>query len=154
MNLYEIDAAIEETFDHETGEILDTEALDALQMERDRKIENIGLYIKNETALAEQIKAEMASLKERKEKHEKKAESLRNYLTSYLDGGRYESARVKVTFRKSTRTVIDDENAVPDSFCEIVQTRKVDKKAIADAIKEGLTVTGAHVEENQNIQIK
>ena len=34
--LYEIDAAILEAVDQETGEILDVEKLDALQMERER----------------------------------------------------------------------------------------------------------------------
>lgn len=154
MNLYEIDEMIEQTFDHETGEILDVEALDALNMARDEKIENIGLYIKNEAALAAEIKAEMASLKERKEKHEKKAESLKNYLNGYLAGAKFESAKVKISFRKSRQTVIDDETIIPDEFCEILQTRKIDKTAIASAFKAGVTVDGAHIEEKQNIQIK
>ena len=42
----------------ESGEIIDTEALDALKLERDVKIENIGKWILNleaeEKALAEQ----------------------------------------------------------------------------------------------------
>lgn len=41
MTLYEIDAEIEACIDGETGEVLDYEKLDGLQIERDRKIENI-----------------------------------------------------------------------------------------------------------------
>ena len=45
MNIYEIDRAITDLFDAETGEIIDFDALAALQMERDQKIENVALWL-------------------------------------------------------------------------------------------------------------
>ena len=42
MNLYEIDKAILELVDEETGEIADWDAFEQLQMEREQKIENAG----------------------------------------------------------------------------------------------------------------
>lgn len=56
--LYEIDNAILNCCDQETGEIIDIEALDALMMQRTEKIEGIALYIKNLTADAADYKAE------------------------------------------------------------------------------------------------
>ena len=50
MNLFEIENEIMNCWDQETGEILDSDRLDQLEMERDTKIENIALYIKNLTA--------------------------------------------------------------------------------------------------------
>lgn len=47
MNLYQIDREILSCVDQETGEIIDFEQLDALQMDRERKIENLACYIKN-----------------------------------------------------------------------------------------------------------
>ena len=47
MTLYEIDNAILECIDLETGEIIDTDKLDALQLERETKIENVALWIKD-----------------------------------------------------------------------------------------------------------
>ena len=54
MTLYEIDKAIQEALegavDPESGAIIDDELLaayDQLRMDRDQKVENIGLYIKN-----------------------------------------------------------------------------------------------------------
>lgn len=41
-SLYEIDAGILACIDQETGEILDVERLDALQMERRTKIEGVA----------------------------------------------------------------------------------------------------------------
>ena len=45
MKLYEIDQAILNCIDLETGEIIDTEQLDKLTMEREAKLENIACWI-------------------------------------------------------------------------------------------------------------
>ena len=42
MKLYEIDEAILNCIDTETGEIIDADQLDKLTMERDTKIENVA----------------------------------------------------------------------------------------------------------------
>ena len=64
MNLFEIDEAIEKAFalavDPETGEVDEERMvlLEALHMERDKKIENIACLIKNLKADAAALKAE------------------------------------------------------------------------------------------------
>ena len=80
MKLYEIDNAILECIDMETGEVIDTERLDALQMERDAKIENVVLWIKDIKAEAEAIKAEKLALAERQKITENKVESLKKWV--------------------------------------------------------------------------
>ena len=47
MTLYEIDDAILNCIDEETGEIIDAEQLDKLYMEKEEKLENIALWIKD-----------------------------------------------------------------------------------------------------------
>ena len=47
MKLYEIDEQILNCIDQETGEILDTEKLEQLQIDRNDKIENLILWIKD-----------------------------------------------------------------------------------------------------------
>ena len=44
MNLYQIDSALAECVDAETGEILDVEKLLELNMAREQKIENIASF--------------------------------------------------------------------------------------------------------------
>ena len=56
--LYEIDKAILECVDAETGEIIDDKALEELELARDNKIENIACWIKNLKADAESYKKE------------------------------------------------------------------------------------------------
>jgi hypothetical protein len=55
MTLYEIDDAILACVDPETGEIINPEALTALQMEREKKLENVALWVKDLKAEAEAI---------------------------------------------------------------------------------------------------
>ena len=65
MNLYEINAALEQAYeeavDPETGEIIENEAykaIDGLQMALEEKTENVLLWIKNLQADAEALKKE------------------------------------------------------------------------------------------------
>ena len=57
-SIYEIDQQIMQCIDFETGEIVDAEKLNALQIEKDKKIEGIACWIKNLNAEAQNIKAE------------------------------------------------------------------------------------------------
>ena len=65
MKLYEIDNAILDCIDLETGEVIDTERLDALNMERDAKVENVACWIKDLMAEANAIKVEKLALAQR-----------------------------------------------------------------------------------------
>lgn len=65
MNLYEIDKAILACIDPETGELIDEEALAALQMERTEKIKNVALWLKNLNASVTALKAERDAFDER-----------------------------------------------------------------------------------------
>ena len=66
----------------------------------------------------------------------------------------FESARAKITFRKSTAVNITDESKLADGFKKVETVVKIDKKAIGDALKFGEKVDGAELIVNQNIQIK
>lgn len=157
MKLYEIDNLIENfefNIDEETGEILNAEELDELQMARDEKIEGVALWIKNLTAEAEAVKAEKKAMDDRQKRLEKKAESLKGYLTYALAGQRFSTPRVDMSFRKSVSVQIEDETKIPKEFCTITEVSKPDKGKIKDALKAGQDVFGAELVEKQNLQIK
>ena len=84
LKLYEIDAAIDAAIeagtDPETGESTNLEELTALQMQREEKLENIALYIKNLSAIATAVKNEIDVLNERRKRTEKKVDRLRDVL--------------------------------------------------------------------------
>lgn len=151
MKLYEIEQAIEGCVDLETGEIIDAEKLEELNIECDRKIENIALWIKNLTAEADAIKTEKMSLAKRQSVCENKADSLKAFLSGYLAGERFKTAKVAISYRKSEAVEITGD--VPDAFL-IPQEPKIDKAEIKTALKAGKLVEGAKLIERQNIQIK
>ena len=103
MKLYEIDNAIMDCVDMETGEIIDIERLSALQMERDQKIEGIGCWIKNLLSDAKALKEEKDNLAARQKVAENKAASLKEFLSKYLDGEKFKTAKDLVIFRAGTR---------------------------------------------------
>lgn len=162
MTLYEIDRGIEalvNAVDPETGEItVDNDALDALMMERDSKIENIACYIKNLTADAKAIKEEEAALSARRRAAEKKVERLKNYLSYALQGEKFQTAKCSVSFRRSTAVEVDD------GFVEWAQTSgnedllryklpDVDKAAVKARLADG-DIPCARLVENTSITIK
>jgi seryl-tRNA synthetase len=167
--LYKIDneilAMLENGFtlnccDLETGEIDEQKAaeyLEQLHIERNAKIENIALYIKNLDADAEKIKEEEKNLKARRESKEKKAERLREYLkSSMLTFGepKFETARVALSFRTSKSVVIDDMEKLDKKYIQEKVSYTADKTAIKKAIASGEVIEGARLEENYNLQVR
>lgn len=161
MNIYEIDQAILDLVDPETGEILDYDAFSELKMAKEEKIEGMALWHKNLTAEAAAIKAEEANLATRRKGLEKKAESLKQYLAELLSGTKFSTARVACSFRKSKSVEFTDEA----EFIRIMQETQhfeylkfspptVNKAEITDAIKAGQLVPGAKLVEKNNLSIK
>ena len=153
MNLYEIDAEILGCVDVETGEIFDVEKFEELSLTRDAKIENICLWIKNLKAQAEALKAEKESFAQRQKAAETKMESLKRYISTYLEGTAFESAKVKVSFRKSEVVEIMEGAVIPDEYLRFKEP-EVNKAELKAALKSGVHIQGVSIVENQNIQIK
>ena len=157
MTLFEIDKAIadfEFEVDEETGELLNVQELDDLQMAREQKIENVGLYIKNLEAEADAVEHQEKIFADRKRRIRKKIESLKSYATYALDGKPFKTDRVAISFRRSESVLIKDEYLVPDEYCEFTVVRKPNKKNIKDALKHGKEMNGVELLEKQNISIK
>lgn len=154
MNLYEIDQAIIDLVDPETGEILDFERLEELQLARSAKIENIACYIKNLEHDAAGYKAQMDAFAERKKAAERKVERLRNLLVQYLGGEKFSSERCAVSFRRSEVVQFADIDKIPERYLIAKTTYQADKVAIKEALKAGEIVEGCWIETNLNAQIK
>ena len=153
MNLYEIDQAILELIDPETGEILDYEAFEQLQMERDQKIENIALWIKNLTAEAKALKEEEQTFAARRKAAENKAESLKKYLDTILQGNPVKTTKFAVTYRRTESCVIDDIYKIPEEYLRYKEP-EADKTALKKALKEGQAISGVHLEEKNSLSVK
>ena len=153
-NLYEINNAIMDCIDYETGEILDVERLNALQMEKQDKIESVALWIKNLSADAIAFKAEKEAFVEREKKALKKIESLKNWLSWALEGQKFSTWRCAVTFRKSEAVEIEDDCNLPQYLLNEKVTYTPNKTAIKEAIKAGEEIPGCKLVERMNPTIK
>ena len=155
MWLYEIDNAIMECVDEETGNVVDVERLNALEMERDVKISNLACWIKDLKAEAAAIKEEKDNLNKRQKVAENKAASLSNYLQGYLNGAKFKDARCAISYRKSTTTDIDEDidlDKLPNELKKI--TIEPSKSAIKEYLMDGYELEGCRLVENTNMIIK
>lgn len=163
MKLFDIDERLaacvkldeSRVVDTESGEIIDLEAIAALEMERDKKIENLGCWYKNLLAEAEALKAQKNAFAEREKAKKAKAESLKGFLGRYLNGKKFETAKVAMSFCKSEAVEFDAKciGDVPEEFLKF-KDPELDKVAVKKAIKAGETVPGCELVARQNLQIK
>lgn len=159
-SLYEIEQAMLACVDMETGEVIDAAQLDALQMERTAKLENVALWIKNLESDVAAYKAEMESFAARRKAAERKIEGLKNYLASALAGEKFSTTKCAVSFRKSQAVEIEDEDefrvwAVCNAPSLLVtQNPKISLSEVKAYLKDGVQLPGAALVERQNINIK
>ena len=160
--LYEIDQAILECVDLETGEILDSDRLTALQMERERKLEGVALWVKDLNYEAQMVKEEADKLTARKKALDNKIASIKNWLLWALDGEKLKTPRCNVYQTHSTRLSVADEaeliNAIqtldePERFLRF-RAPELKKDEIKKALKDGWTFIGASLEETESVVIK
>lgn len=160
MTLYEINQAILDLVDPETGEVLDWEALNRLNLAREEKLEGVALWMKNIAAEMDAIRAEEKRLAERRKSLERKHTSLTSYLTDALNGEKFETARCSVNFRKTTRVEIADmiatavwaENNMPDIVTRPAPT--VSKTELARLLKDGREIPGCELVSDVSMSVK
>lgn len=154
MNLFEINREILDCIDAETGELLDIEKFDMLQLTMQEKVENLGLWVKNLEADKEALKAEENAFKERRQSVERQIENKKKYLSAILNGSPFETARLKISFRKSEVLEIAPEAVIPEEWLKYKEP-DVDKAGLKKAIKSGeVEIDGVSILQRQNIGIK
>ena len=160
--LYDINQDILSCVDLETGEILDVEKLDALQLEREAKLEGVALWVKDLKAEAAAVKEEADKLNARKKALDNKIESIKTWLLHALDGEKLSTPRCKVYQTHSQRLTVNDEAQVFDYIWSLntpsIYIREKDpelnKEAIKQALKDGVKIPGVALEETESVVIK
>ena len=148
----ELEKAIEESVDKETGEIIDFAMLESLEMMRTEKALNIAKYIKTLLAESEAIKSVETGLKERRISMENKAERIKEYLSRCVFGEKMQDAEITIGWRKSQYVDILNGAEIPELFRKIEV--KPDKTGLKQALKDGIVFSGISLKEKESIQIK
>lgn len=161
MTLYEIDNAILECVDEETGEIIDFEKLDALCIEKENKIKNVAQWYKDTIADVEAFKAEKEKLSKREDKAKTRAQKLKEWLARVLDGERFKSGTVDIRFRSSETLDIDDNDefvkwAMDNDRDDLLNYQRPtpSKTMIKTALKDGAEIPHVTLRKKMNINIK
>ena len=169
MTLYNINtelaaalANIEAAIDPDTGELPEDYAdyIERLNMAREDAIEGLALEYKNRIAEAKACRAEAAALTDRARKLEAGAENIMAIVSRELQGEKFSTGRVAVSWRKSTKAEVTNEAVFLD-WAETgheqllrYQRPEVDKVLLKNALLAGETIPGAELVTRQNMSIK
>lgn len=152
MNLYEINREILACIDYETGEILDVQRLEMLEIAKEKKIENVALWIKNLESEAAALKKEKDSFTKREKSTKNKIESLKKYLENALQGQKFQTTKCAISFRTSTTLEMSEKAEIPEEFRKY--SFDLDKTKMKEALKNGANYKGFWLQKKQNISIK
>lgn len=178
-SLYEIDERLQalENYlvDSETGEIIETEEefnklFDEIQMDLASKIESTMCFYKNLQSDISAFKEEEKKLAQRRKVKENLAERLKKRIDDYitfqytdeegnvnleqLNKYKFETPKVKLSYRKSETVNVLDIGKLPKKFIKEKVEISADKTLIKKCIKDGKLVDGAELVTNVNMQVK
>lgn len=165
MTIFEIDKQIEQiidmgiAIDEETGEVLsDLSDLEALQVERETKIENAILYFKNLRAEAKAIREEEEKMADRRKVVENRANRLKEFIDYTLAGENFKTPKVVANYRNSSSVEIDEDfiDWATDNHPDLIRVKlpEANKTAIAKLLKSGETIHGARLVQGLSLSIK
>ena len=169
MTLYDIDAQIaaldgaaedDMLIDAETGELISvSQALDALRMEREAKLENVACWVKNLSAEADAIREEENRLIKRRKAAETKAANLKAWLLAAMtreDGttDKLKTGRVVVSVKRNPPSTVVDDALLPSTYKVAKITYQANKELIKRELLSGGEVPGAHLEYGRSVVIK
>lgn len=160
MKLYQISDAIRQALDHieldeETGEILNADALHAVEVEAADKIEATALYLRELDAEAKAAKDEADRMIARVKSMQKRSDYLKAMLIDALHAtGKVKTARVSVSIRTSKAIEVADGVTLPDAFVTVRTTTTPNKTALKEAIEAGADIEGVRLVERESVQIR
>ena len=153
MNIFNEEDLMSMCIDADTGEF-DEAMFEGLKIERDKKIENIALWVLEDEAMAKSIKEQENKLKERREILEQRIEKRKEFLRYIAEGKKLKTDRVTVSYRKSDAVKIVNEEIIPPEFKAVKTSYSVCKDEIKKALKAGQAVNGAELESRISTIVK
>ena len=160
MKLYEIPTKIRAALDGidcdpETGEILQADALHAVEAEASDKIEATALYLRELDAEAKAAKDEADRMIARVKSMQKRSDYLKSMLLDALHAtGKVKTARVTVSIRTTKAVEIAEGADLPDAYTTVKTTVSPNKVAIKQALLDGVEVPGCSLEARESVSIR
>lgn len=160
MKLYEIAPALrfaldDIVVDEETGEILQADALHAVEAEASDKIEATALYLRELDAEAKAAKEEADRMLARVKSMQKRSDYLKAMLLDALHAtGKVKTGRVTVSIRTTKAVEIAEGADLPEAYTTVKTTVSPNKVAIKQALLDGVEVPGCSLEARESVSIR
>lgn len=153
-------AATEQLMDMDAAPEVIRDTLESISGDFEQKAANVVAFSRDLDYKAAARKAEAERMLETAKREEKRAKELRAYVLDCMKATNIQKvnhAWFTLSIAKNPASVvIDDESLIPkDYFTDPVPPLPaVDKKLIAQAIKDGNVVPGAHTEQGLRLSVK
>ncbi|CAI1054774.1 Siphovirus Gp157 [Serratia ficaria] len=138
-----------ETSDDLTPEMI-ADTLEGIEGALGDKLDGAFTYVRNLEGLAKTVDEEVKRLTDRKRSFENRAKSIRKYVLACLLASGQDSLKTTTntfTAREGVASVvIDNVDLLPDELVTVQTLVAPDKKAIKEAIENGVEISGAHIE--------
>lgn len=160
MKLYEIAPALrfaldDIVVDEETGEILSSDALHAVEAQAAEKIEATALYLRELDAEAKAAKEEADRMLARVKSMQKRSDYLKAMLLDALHAtGKVKTGRVTVSIRTTQAVEIEEGANLPEAYTTVKTTVNPNKVAIKQALLDGVEVPGCSLEARESVSIR
>lgn len=160
MKLYEIAPALrfaldDIVVDEETGEILSSDALHAVEAQAAEKIEATALYLRELDAEARAAKEEADRMLARVKSMQKRSDYIKSMLLEALHAtGKVKTARVTVSIRTTQAVEVSEGADLPEAYTTVKTTVSPNKVAIKQALIDGVEVPGCHLEARESVSIR
>ena len=160
MKLYEIPTKIRAALDGidcdpETGEILSSDALHAVEAQAAEKIEATALYLRELDAEAKATKEEADRMLARVKSLQKRSDYIKAMLLDALHAtGKVKTGRVTVSIRTTKAVEIAEGADLPEAYTTVKTTVSPNKVAIKQALLDGVEVPGCELIERESVSIR
>lgn len=136
------------------------DTLEGLQGDLEMKARNVAAFFRNLEAEVEAMRSAEKRIADRRKVIERKIEAGREYLKTNMERAgitKITAPEFVLSIKKNPPSVeVVDEAGVPEMFwhVEVVETRDLDKKMIADALKGGIDVPGCRLLQKTRLEVK
>ncbi len=159
MNIYDVatlERELEIIAQNNEGEIPEEKFQELIEAQTKsvEQIDKLCQFIRHLETGIDACKAEENRISEMRKRAENRISSIKKYLTPFVHArGKITAGTFTLSTRK-TETLELEKNFYHPIFSEKVEVIKNNKAEIKKAIKNGVEITGARIEEHNNLQIK
>lgn len=161
MTLYELTDNYKNLLEMAQNPDIDEQAikdtLESMQGDIEEKADGYAKVIKELSAEADKLSAEIKRLTERKNVIQNSIAYMKQSLTNAMvvtGNTKFRTDYFSFNIQKNPPAlIVDDETAIPDEYL-IPQNPKIDRNAIINHLKSGNNVSYAHIEQSEGVRIR